>query len=318
MSVDETINTFYRDLIRGWQEAGLAARFVGGQACLDYGIAQFTKDLDLIVSTSDAETLLAFLANAQFEDVRCTYRIGHGSPLASPWLDGGWTSHFVFRTGDPFLEPSIDVFAAPPRVLTTVEQEPAGLLASCDTVAKMKKTRRLQDWGYVTALGKRMLDEGDERGLLHIYDAELLARVVEGRDVSGALVSQRPALALAGQKHSLFSRAVQTEIDFWSNFDRRRLSVYKEAWVAYFRRVRDIPELRSVALLEQHETQRAVAEDLLPPFPLQTYGVTRLLAEARELTMTGLSAELVQYLPDTSALETHLSRVPTVRRPAGS
>lgn len=165
--------------------------------------------------------LLSLLETRQFQGVSCSYRIGHGCPLASPWLDGGWTSHFVFPTGDPFLEPSIDVFANPPRVLTPIE----------------------------------------------------------------------------------------TEIDFWSKLDKKRLGIYKNAWVAYFKEVHKIPGLESESLRKQHTVQMDIAEKFLPPFPLQIYGIRRLFDEVREFVMAGLSRELVQYLPDTSPLERHLEQI---------
>jgi len=308
-SIDESINAFYRELVSHGQRLGLVARFTGGQACLDYGIAEFTKDLDLIVSVDDANRLLSLLETRQFQGVSCSYRIGHGCPLASPWLDGGWTSHFVFPTGDPFLEPSIDVFANPPRVLTPIEEEPPGLLASLNTIAEMKKTRRPKDWSYVTSLGAKMLKDGDPQGLLHIFDVDLLAEFVEIYDISDDLLSRRPVLALARQKHPLFFRAVQTEIDFWSKLDKKRLGIYKNAWVAYFKEVRKIPGLESESLRKQHTVQMDIAEKFLPPFPLQIYGIRRLFDEVREFVMAGLSRELVQYLPDTSPLERHLEQI---------
>ncbi|TES91796.1 MAG: hypothetical protein E3J94_03365 [Desulfobacteraceae bacterium] len=307
--VDKTINAFYRKIVSDGQQVGIVTRFAGGQACLEYGIAEFTKDLDLIVAVNDANRLLNLLETRQFQGVSCSYRIGHGSPLASPWLDGGWTSHFVFPTGDPFLEPSIDVFAIPPRVLTPIENEPPGLLASLNTIAEMKKTRRLKDWGFVTSLGLKMLKNGDPHGLLHIFDADLLAEFVRSYNISGDLFSKRPVLALAKEKHPLLFRAVQTEIDFWSRLDRKRLQIYKNAWAGYFREVRKIPGLESESLRKQHAVQMDVAKEFLPLFPLQTYGIKRFFDEVRGLVMAGLSRELVKYLPNTSALERHLEQM---------
>ena len=309
MKVDKTINAFYRELVSDGHQLGLITRFTGGQACLEYGIAEFTKDLDLLVSVNDASRLLNLLETRQFQGASCFYRIGHGSPLASPWLDGGWISHFVFPTGHPFLEPSIDVFANPPRVLTPIEEEPPGLLASLNTIAEMKKTRRPKDWSYVTSLGAKMLKGGNPQGLLHIFDADLLAEFVEIYDISDDLLSRRPVLALAREKPPLLFRAVQTEVDFWSKLDKKRLGIYKNAWVGYFKEARKIPDLESESLRKQHTVQMDIAEKFLPPFPLQTYGIQRLFEEAREFVMTGLYRELVQYLPDTSALERHLEQI---------
>ena len=89
MTVDKTINAFYRELVSDGQQLGLLTRFTGGQACLEYGIAEFTKDLDLLVSVNDANRLLNLLETRQFQGVSCSYRIGHGSPLASPYKKTG-------------------------------------------------------------------------------------------------------------------------------------------------------------------------------------------------------------------------------------
>ena len=91
--------------------------------------------------------------------------------------------------------------------------------------------------------------------------------------------------------------------------DKKRLGIYKNAWVGYFKEARKIPDLESESLRKQHTVQMDIAEKFLPPFPLQTYGIQRLFEEAREFVMTGLYRELVQYLPETSALERHLEQI---------
>ena len=128
-------------------------------------------------------------------------------------------------------------------------------------------------------------------------------------NISDDLFSRRPVLALAKEKHPLLFRAIQTEIDFWSNLDKKPLRIYKNAWVGYFKEVRKIPDLELEGLKKQHTVQVDIAEKSLPPFPLQNYGIRRLFDEVRELVMGGLSRELVQYFPDTSALERHLEQV---------
>jgi hypothetical protein len=42
----------------------------------------------------------------------------------------------------------------------------------------MKRTNRDKDWPFVTALGARMIEMGDERGWLHIYDETLLRKTI--------------------------------------------------------------------------------------------------------------------------------------------
>ena len=302
---DRVINSFYRELVFNWKQKGIAAKITGGQACLDYGMAEFTKDLDLIVSIEDIGLLMGELEKIKFNEATCLYRVGHGSPLSSPWLDGGWTSHFRFFTKD-YLEPSIDIFTSPPRVLNSTETKQPGLLASFNTVAEMKKTKRSKDWNFVSGIGLRMLNEGDKSGIFHIYDCDLLINLVQKCEITEDDISKRPVLQLAKKKQALLARAIQTEIDFWKYFDKKRLEIYKNAWIKYFKETKKHPDLEKADLKTQHKTLLEIAENFLPAFPLQDHGVELLFSEVKKHVMLGLDRELLSYLPNTSKLERSL------------
>lgn len=305
--MDNVITTFYRRLLEQGRSGGMLIRQTGGQACLEFGIAEFTKDLDVLVAIQDLDRFFGLLESVLFQGVSCVYRVGHGAPLHKRWLSTGWTSHFTFPTNDPFLYAAIDVFGRAPRVLTPLEAEPSGLCASLNTVAEMKKTRRLKDWSIVTALGLKMLAAGDTRGLLHIYDADILARACKDHTPDESLRISRPVLGLALDESPLLFRAIQTERDFWQELDRRRLQIYKDAWVPYFRKVKDRPELKRLALRDQHVHLLQIAEQHLSRSPLGDYGIHRLFSETKSRILIGLSGELERFLPDTSALEDGMS-----------
>ena len=72
----------------------------------------------------------------------------------------------------------LDVFGVAPRSSSHWEKEIQGFYAGPHTVAEMKRTNRDKDWPFVTALGARMIEMGDERGWLHIYDETLLRKTI--------------------------------------------------------------------------------------------------------------------------------------------
>ena len=96
--MDNAITTFYRSLLEKGLSKRILVRQTGGQACLAFGIAEFTKDLDVLVATQDLNQFLDLLETVRFHGVSCVYRIGHGAPLDERWLGEGWTSHFTFPT----------------------------------------------------------------------------------------------------------------------------------------------------------------------------------------------------------------------------
>ena len=68
--------------------------------------------------------------------------------------------------------------ASLPGAVPHWEKEIQGFYAGPHTVAEMKRTNRDKDWPFVTALGARMIEMGDERGWLHIYDETLLRKTI--------------------------------------------------------------------------------------------------------------------------------------------
>jgi hypothetical protein len=206
-----------------------------------------------------------------------------------------------------YLEPCIDIFGVPPRVAGNNYGQ--GIFANLDVLAEMKKTKRPRDWAFVTSLGLKMLNSGDVRGLCYVYDDEKLKESVALFSPGKTLLQRRPVLQLALEKNPLLSRAIRTEIEFWSVFDRKRIGVYKQEWEGYFKKVKKIKTKKFRSLMEEHEILLENASRSLAPFPLNDYGIRRLIDETRAEVMTGITDEIAGYLPDCSDIETNLKQL---------
>ena len=147
---DKSLNKLYLSLVTKMKNRNLPVFIVGGHACIEYGLAEFTKDLDIVSPLNACGQVLEFLSECEIMGEKCRYRFGHGAPLARPWLDGGWTSHFIFPVVDDYYEPCIDIFGAPPRVVN--KNYGHRIFASMEVVAEMKKTKRPRDWAFVSSL----------------------------------------------------------------------------------------------------------------------------------------------------------------------
>jgi len=161
----------------------------------------------------------------------------------------------------------------------------------------MKRTRRLKDWSQATALGLQLLNSGDERGWLHLFDADAIRGALQTLHPPPAVIARRPVLKLALTDDPLLERAVQTEIDFWSRLDGLRLAVFRRAATEYAARVRAHPQLQDTSLAEQHAIRVALAQQCLPVDPLSDFGKNRLVEEAARATGLGLDPALLELLP---------------------
>jgi hypothetical protein len=299
------LDQFYRGLLQRLRRKGVPCAITGGLACVEFGVVEHTEDCDLVFAPAAAGMLLATLAAAKVEGRGCHYRGALSAPLAKPWLAGGWTCHFFWDEGageNPFL----DVFGVPPRVTGSWQRRVRGFFADRQTVAEMKRTRRRKDWDQATALGLQLLKAGKAEGWLHIFDAEVLLQLAGTVACPVRLQRRRPVLRLALAKDPWLDRAVQMEVECWSHLDRLRLKVYESRGRDYALAVMKHHELKDASLREQHECRLELAEKLLPKHPLREHGVTRLIAEARAATLSGLDPALAEWLPEVGL---HFSRL---------
>lgn len=161
------LDRFFERLVTTVQTQGGVCAITSGMACVQYGVASATKDCDLLCSADSAGQLLNVLRVTSLNGVGCAYR-GHLTPPLDPrWLRGGWTSHFHWDLGDAAAY--LDVFGVAPRASSFWITEAAGTLTGMHIVAEMKRTDRPKDWPFATALGVKLLEDGDSRGWLHIF-----------------------------------------------------------------------------------------------------------------------------------------------------
>lgn len=291
------LDRFYRGLVTRLRRRRVPCAITGGLACVEFGVVEHTEDCDLLCRPAGAEALFSILVTSEFRGGCCRYRSALSAPLDRRWLGGGWTSHFTWGTGRGEC-PYLDVFGVPPRVTGPWERRYRGPFADRATVAEMKRTRRRKDWDQATALGLQMLKRGDEAGWLHLFDADVLAELAARLPRPRRLLGVRPVLGLAFEKDPLLSRAVQTEVEFWSKLDAERLRVFEAAGRPYAVAVLRRRKSGQRPLVEEHAERVMLAERLLPVDPLREHGIERLVASARGATMLGLDPCLGELLPD--------------------
>ena len=267
-------------------------------ACVHFGIAATTKDCDVLCDAAKSDDFRKLIASTELRGLLPNYRGNISPPLDARWMRGGWTSHFTWKTKPE--DACLDIFGVAPRGSSPWENEIQGFYASRHTVAEMKRTNRGKDWPYITALGIKLLREGDKRGCLHIFDASALRIAVAEHVPTEAMRDLRPALraALAGD-HRL-EAALHAEQVFWQQLDACRIRLYEKAIRPYVSAVRSAIGRRAVSLEESHHIRVECASAKLPPSPIASYGFDRLVEEAREATFSLINPALREWLPNAA------------------
>lgn len=183
---------------------------MGGQACVFYGAAEFSRDLDLLI-LADPENLgrlRAALADLEAEPIAVP-------PMDEERLAKGHATHFRCRRAD-VAGLRIDLMSryrgGPEfeelwrrRVTIEVERESIDLLALEDLVTA-KKTQRDKDWPMIGRLMERSYFEREEQPsqdqiefwLRELRTPELLVELAEANSgIAHRLESTRPAIAAA-------------------------------------------------------------------------------------------------------------------------
>src|SRR5580692_11123406 len=217
------LEQFYEKLVTTARNRGIACAITSGMACVAFGVSEATKDCDLLCDPESAGKFLDLLSATAFDGHLPSYRGNLTAPLDARWFRGGWTSHFTWPPAKSGAY--LDIFGLAPRGSSPWEAETQGFYASPHTVAEMKRTNRDKDWPFVTALGTRMIEMGDERGWLHIYDEKLLRKFAEINQ-PGHLLKRRPVLTLAANSDPNLRAALRAEIEYWHELDRVRMSIY--------------------------------------------------------------------------------------------
>jgi hypothetical protein len=290
------LETFFSDLVARAQRQGIACGITSGMACVHFGVAATTKDCDMLCTPSQADAFRALVTSTPLRGFLPNYRGNISPPLDSRWLQGGWTSHFTWKTKPE--ETCLDIFGIAPRASTHWEAELSDLYASRHTVAEMKRTNREKDWPYITALGLKLLNAGDSRGLLHIYDAETLLAHIRSYAVTSAIADARPSLTLATKRDTRLADVLHAETVFWHLLDACRIKIYERALRPYVNAVRKASKGKIFTLADSHEIRLQCAEQHLNPTPISNYGFAQLVADAVEATGRRVHPSLMEWLPN--------------------
>lgn len=288
---------FYLDLVRRAQERGIRCAITSGMACVAYEVAEATKDCDLLCDPEMDDKFLALLSESPVGNAACQYRGNISPPLDARWHRGGWTSHFEW----PGTEAYLDVFGIAPRARSSWLDEMLPPYAHPHVVADMKRTARDKDWPFINELGLLLLEQGDARGWLHLYDADLIQKLAGEQAVPDEIIRMRPALQLVGGDRNKLFAAVSAERIFWEQTSAARLKNYERHLKPYLVAVRKAEAGLPLTLLQQHEKRIACAEQHLPLKPLGVSEFGEMIAEARQATLSLINPALEEWLPDMRA-----------------
>ncbi|RIK82093.1 MAG: hypothetical protein DCC68_07120 [Planctomycetota bacterium] len=162
----------------------------------------------------------------------------------------------------------------------------------------MKQTDRDKDWPFVTGIGAKMIEAGDARGWLYLFDSELIRRLASRFPLPETIVRQRPVLSLISANRDLFFDALLAEREFWQELNRERLSVYSAARRPFVRELRKLRPSGAMDVMADHRLRVACARDHLPQRPIRDFGVERIIEDARKNVARRYHPELLQWLPN--------------------
>ena len=290
------LERFFCDLVARAQKRGIPCAITSGMACVHFGVAATTKDCDVLCTPGKSEEFRALVAETELRGLLPNYRGNISPPLDERWMRGGWTSHFMWKSKPE--ETCLDVFGAAPRASSPWEQEIQNLYASRHTVAEMKRTNREKDWPFITALGVKLLNMGDARGVLHLYEVEALRAAVQDCLPAPWMLEARPALRLAADGGDILEGAIHAETVFWHKLDACRIRIYERALRPYMSAVRRAIARRPISLAESHALRLECAERCLVPLPIAAHGFEKLVEEARAATERLVHPSLMQWLPN--------------------
>ena len=293
---DSEQHTFYEDLVRELRARGVICAITSGLACVHYGIAETTKDCDLLCHPGSFPVLLDLLAETKIAGYSCHYRGNISPPLDARWHHGGWTSHFQWDT--PPDVTTLDVFGHALRESSRWQDDIAGLYAGENVVAEMKRTDRDKDWPFITSLGVVMLRARDPRGWLHLFEMDAVMEMLGEFPIPDQILLVRPVLELAKRQDPGLPHALLAERHFWQELDRLRIRICRAALRPYVRAMPRVGISKEASLPEQHLARLACAEEVLEKNPIGKYGIERMIQEARQSTMAFVRPEFAQWLPD--------------------
>jgi len=208
---------------------------MGGQACVFYGAAQFSKDIDFLLLGDEGNFLGFHAALADLDAERIAV------PRFDPSvLDRGHAVHFRCRVGNAKglrvdimtrLRDLPDFKVLWDRRTTIIQEDATEVhLLSIEDLVNAKKTQREKDWpmisalveGHYLAMGNSPNEERITFWLMEARAPErLLDLMVRFPTQAGALVSKRPLLEFAMAKNlSRLREALDAEVRAEQEKDR--------------------------------------------------------------------------------------------------
>lgn len=290
------LERFYEGLVEKLHERGVACAITSGMACVHYGVAATTKDCDMLCQPEAVEKVLALLAETKLNGLLPLYRGHITPPLDARWHTGGWTSHFQWQ--DAETAAYLDVFGVAPRASSPWQSDVRGRYANPHTVAEMKRTNRQKDWPFATVLGVKLLEAGDSRGWLHIFDHEVLLQSAEKVACPPDMIAQRPVLQLVASHDERLELAIRGEVEFWHRLDRARIKLHERAVRPYMVAVKRDSRSEAPDLKTQHDCRVEHAEKLLVKNPMRDFGIDQLIAQAQADAAKFVPAGALDWLPD--------------------
>jgi len=263
------------------REHGLRHALTSGMACVEYGIQQNTKDTDWIIHPDDLEKLVAMLCESERGltggNWHVSYRSLFGTPFLKEYHQGGWTTHIAIHDEPTSPEHHLDFFGKPPRLRGDEWLSQSGGIANRSVVAQMKKTDRAKDWPFVNGLAIQSCVLGEDTGLLHLRELEMLKHHWNQLDEAARATLQvsRPLLnCLGNTPDPELERLLLIERSIWECVNRGRYRIYQNEWKEFYRRwqrdaVGEWPTAEPFVIQHQRVCE-AVIRFGLPPAPLAT------------------------------------------------
>jgi hypothetical protein len=301
----QELHVFYETLVCQLRNRGVICAITSGLACVRYGLSETTQDCDLLCHVDSFGSLLEMLTDTRLQNQPCNYRGQITAPLDARWHSGGWTSQFEWKI--PGQEITLDVFGKAVRQSSPWELDLTGLYAGRNVVAEMKRTDRDKDWPFITSLGTDLLRAEDQRGWLHIFDADALVELQKEYKIPNELTNSRPVLELAIKSDSTLRQALMAEHAFWQELDRLRIRLYRAALRPYLIAIAGENVSRLPSLHDQHAARLDCAAKSLSPNPIAAHGLEQLIEEARHNTAKLVRPELLRWLPDARPYFSYLA-----------
>jgi len=210
------------------REAEVPSLLIGGQACILYGGAEFSRDLDLMLAAAPDSLARVPRAMASLEAHLITV-----PPFDAALLDRGHAAHFRCARAD-LGGLRLDLMTRPPRlqdvaavwkrqVVFDLDIGPVPVVALEDLV-QTKKTQRDKDWATIGELIEADMvahqTQVDQRRLAfwlrEARNADTLIELARAyHDAAAAAVASRPLLraALESDRAALELRLAQEQIE---------------------------------------------------------------------------------------------------------